>query len=808
MEKFLGLYKKGSVHDSYGFITGSSHSNLFIHDRQFKEDIGQIGKSEVYVTYKVRDSKAKVGFFEGYSGKFLQNEDDGDFLLTELRFRLDNINMKKFYFSESLCKVLLNQLKKIDYNIDNLLFIEDYFTEQTIQDYFDKKQDQSLFGLMQHGIKLFFPTSFEKVNSKLDLLTETRLLRELGHEGTNIYDALTEIFFNNYSLFEQKFKQFKNTINKEFIYKIIYDSETLPWDKSFNSIKRFVQLIKNNDSIIDNENAFRLFYNLSTPKIRLYLWLIDLAENFNFEEYKENVWRLEKKDQALFIKKIFYSKSKGLIDFELMHLNQIKVFDIKSFREIKNNEPDKNFYNLDFNVSLLIHLLNSFSNSNEQFFNVPSKIFEYFREYISNSRDISHIEFFYQKCIGRTTGIAKKLIDPETNEEIINPDTGLPDYDYTFKHESHDIPIFHQYCDGQTSIKPLEGFTENERFSWCAGLPCFGCAIDSDRIPSNFQDLTIKDFLSILKIPYKPIALAHLSGYVNKANLLIDRIQCTSCNSILTPAVTSTTTHHMINMFYCGTKTCSEYKKEIYLNHCLNKYCSNVIDSRLTKKCTHEGYKDFCGWYICDFCYSCCSSDTFRRIIEKKKLQGKKYNCSSIGHDELKVIFCYHCGSTMGLNIEFYKRQLDIINNLKSESCKHLLFSSKEKDGLWSFVLDFSSFRKEKRIKMIEELIHYGFKVVEGTSKHFAYLLTNIALKCTNENCSNEEIFSPIKREELHSQNYEDDLPFSFNPVSSVVESYYYIANHRWKPFTDSHKYLFEKIKRLYLEKNIDILSE
>jgi hypothetical protein len=599
----------------------------------------------------------------------------------------------------------------------------------------------------------------------------------MGFEGVNIFEVLTSTFFNNYSLFERHFDKFKKNVNREFIFKIIYESDSLPWDESFESIKRFIKLIKNNQTKIDKEYAFRIFSNLSTPKIRLYLWLNDLSDTFDFNDYKENVWQLERKDQATFFKKLFYFKSKGTIDFELSDLNQIKVFDINTFRQIKQTEPKKNYINLDFNISLLIHILNSISDSANFKGNIMSKIFEYFVEYMIDSKDYKHIDYFYTKCIGRTRGTATEKKDQETNEIVENLVTNLPEYVCSYHHDKTDKPLFHSYCDGQKAIKAIPGFPPEKIISWCAGLPCFESALLNNTF-EKYHDLTLKDFLTILKIPFDLDTIAALSGYINKANLLIDRLKCNSCNSLMVPTGISNFAYHVVNNFHCATETCTEYNKNVYLSHCLNRNCSNLIDSRNSTRCKHDGHGEFCGWYICDTCYSCCSTEKIQQIIEKKRLHGLPYRCSTIGHDELKITFCYHCGDKMKLNIDFYKRQQEIINSLTSEKKKHFIERAEKKNGFWKFRLNLSSITNENQVSVVDQLTYYGFNVVKGRSSniYFADLLICIALKCENKDCVNEEIFSPDKRS-------------------------------KWKAFNDAHSYLRERVTRFYDEGEIELIQ-
>jgi hypothetical protein len=716
-----------------------------------------------YITYKIRDSKIKKGYQEGYEAKLLIFENDSDFLYNEFISIKDNILRDQNKILENLSYLLIDQLKKLNFAPEKLAFFKSYFNDEIIESNVFVKTIK--FRIYKHGLEAFFPDEFEHLIKKLEDAENVRILKEVGIEGGNVYEILTSTFFNNFALFEIILKKFhKKILNREFIFKVIYESDSLPWDNSFNSLKKFIKLIDENQIGIDKENTLKIFSNLSTPKIRLYLWLNGLSDHFDFDEYKENVWVLERKDQASFIKKIFYFKSKGTLNFELKDLNQIKVFDINTYRQIKEGEPTLKYKNLDFNVSLLILILNSFADSSDLKANIWNKIFEHLLTYMAYPKDIQYVDFFYSKCIGRTKGLMK---------EIKNPETKLTEIVYSFPHDKEDKPLYHNYCDGQKASKELLGFPATNLHSWCGGIPCFGSAIQVKDLPENYNDLTLKDFLSILKIDYSPNTLAILSGYINKANLLIHRLRCNSCKSILAPSNTSNFSWHIINNFHCIEKSCSEYYKEVYLNHCLNKNCYNVIDSRISKKCKHEGLKDFFGWYICSTCYSCCSSDTINKIKEKKKLHNLPYNGSHVGHDELKIIFCYHCGSKMVLNMDFYQRQKEIIKGLINPKSNHFVQHTEKKDRFWKFTLNLSSFNEEKQKYVLDELNHYGFKVEKGKMANifFATLLICIALKCENDECNNTELFSPLSK--------------------------------TWKIFKDSHMYLYNEIKRSVLMEEI-----
>lgn len=765
MEKLIGRHRKGNPNDNFGFIKSATTINLFIHDREFKDDIDRFDGREVYVTFRIRASKIKKGNNEGYDGCSLEAETDIDFLVDTLNKKIALLDSNSRYSSETeLCKLIISRLGKINTPANKTEIFNKYFEENELVDLIKNHSNTSKYSVMKFGLQTFYPTQFEELENKTNEIQEAELLRQMGFEGADKYDALTQSFFDNFYQFEKFYKKFPQNVNKEFIYKIILESETLPFEKSFESIKRFIELIKDNSSTIDSENAFTLFSNLSTPKIRLYLWLNDLTEAFDFSEYKENIWNLERKDQSRFVKKLFYWKSKEKFDFTLNDLKEIKVFNIDFFREIKKSQPEVNYVNLDFNVSLLIYILSTISDIKQFDKNVSGKLFEYFLEYMKDYKDIQHIDFFYPKCKGRTVGTKRSVKTPEVGEsgEPIEIET----IEFNYYHHKEDKPLHHKFCDGQFDKKNNLGFPVDKPYSWCTGLPCFDPSNSQFELGENYNDWTIIEFLRLLKIQHEPNNISYLLGYINKANLLIDRLKCNGCNNLMSPSGQNTFTYHIINNFHCATSTCAEYNKKVYLNHCLNKNCANIIDSRVSKKCTHEGYDASCGWYICDSCYSCCGTNVISRVIERKQANGQTYNCSPIGHDELKKTYCYHCGDKMKLNSEFYLGQQKIIKSLDESKQNKFVEAKENKNGFWRFKLNFGAINLNQREEGINKLNSNGFKLTESRTQNIYFVdhLVSIALKCSNSACPNEEIFSPTK------------------PA-------------KWKAFNDKHNHLSDAVK-------------
>ena len=783
MQKLIGLHRKGNANDKFGFVSNETETNLFIHDNEFSEDINRFQGKEVYVCFRKRASKIKKGYNEGYDGCSLESETDVDFLIDTIVDLVKGINGKSIYnvlASVKLSEQIVLRLAAIGVDSANLRMFLVYFDENSLEDILKNSTGKVIKGnpqnavytIMLLGLKTFFLDRFEEIQIQIKEFKETEVLREMGFESVNKFEALTESFFNDFTLFKKLFSKFSEDVNKEFIYKVILESEELPFEDSFESIKKFIQLVKDNNSIINKENAFTLFSNLSTPKIRLYLWLNDLTDVFNFQEYKDNVWKLERKDQARFIKKIFYLKSKEKIELTLNDLNEIKVFNIDSFREIKQNNPNVSFSNLDFNVSLVIYILNIISEVKQFDKNFSGKFFEYFLEYVSDYSDIQHVDFFYPLCIGRTNGkkeVVRSLKDSDS-------DDGLEEetFKYSYYHNKNDKPLYHNFCDGQLDRSNSLNFPNEKPYSWCAGLPCFNASNSQVDSQEDYYEWTIIDFLKLLAIDYDASNISFLLGYINKANLLIDRLKCNGCNKLLKPSGQNKFTYHIVNKFHCSTEVCAEFNKEVYLNHCLNKHCSNIIDSRVSKKCRHEGYDPSCGWYICDSCYSCCGTNVISRVIDRKQMLGQEYSCSTVGHDELKKTFCYNCGDKMILNKEYYIRQQGIIVGLNNTRQIKFVESKENKNGHWRYRLNFNAINIDQREVGIQKLKSSGFKLTEGRTHNVYFVdhLITIALECRNTTCPNQEVISPH-------------------------------LSGKWKVFNDKHGYYADSVRKFFKQGNI-----
>lgn len=196
-----------------------------------------------------------------------------------------------------------------------------------------------------------------------------------------------------------------------------------------------------------------------------------------------------------------------------------------------------------------------------------------------------------------------------------------------------------------------------KEFWWCDGQPCFS-KCETIHLKEEWEEYTLLDFCEILGfntdetnkigdyIPkgnyYQFVAL------INRFNRLLDKLYCRDYNHILYPSDfgTSHFSAHTVVRFQCRSEPCTN-NDEIYLNHCLNRQCNCIIDSRVSKRCDN-------GLFICNNCGSCCSHNMLERRLSNLKLTGSYIHGNLIKcvdekgrHVERGEYFCYKCKAEM-----------------------------------------------------------------------------------------------------------------------------------------------------------------
>jgi hypothetical protein len=232
-------------------------------------------------------------------------------------------------------------------------------------------------------------------------------------------------------------------------------------------------------------------------------------------------------------------------------------------------------------------------------------------------------------------------------------------------------PRFSTFCDGRKSIdkvtgEPILSTKEKFEFWWCENSPCFKTCRNQTN-PENWRNYTLEDVLRILNITYSEQQYEVVIGVVNKVNRFLEHLKCTCCSSILRPKGNSNYGFYRVSQFSCTNENCEEPDKGVYLSHCLNGRCEDIIDSRKSVKCKPSSLEnpddcDSCGWYICNNCLSCCSSEKLAARKNTKESYGQQYNCHTQGHRDLGLICCPKCGTETkekSIDLQSYNKTLE-----------------------------------------------------------------------------------------------------------------------------------------------------
>jgi hypothetical protein len=219
-------------------------------------------------------------------------------------------------------------------------------------------------------------------------------------------------------------------------------------------------------------------------------------------------------------------------------------------------------------------------------------------------------------------------------------------------------------CEGRKS--PILCNLSDKEFWWCYGRKCFK-ANQVDHTTTEWKNYSLRDILKILKLPFDEIGYYIFVSEINRLNRLLNRIKCNDCQHILRPSKQTHFGFYRVSHFHCNNDkhnhaNCPSYHKVIYLTHCLNSKCTNVVDDRVAKRCPN-------GFIICDKCGSCCSNDQFARRIQALRTNGQNVSQKlidmlnyKVGHWEKAECYCYKCEKEMieGKNGDLTCKECDV----------------------------------------------------------------------------------------------------------------------------------------------------
>ena len=431
----------------------------------------------------------------------------------------------------------------------------------------------------------------------------------------------------------------------------------------------------------------RLISSANSPTL-LTLWLANVSEHYDFEAYRLLVFTLQPADQHLFLRKTFKLLAEGELQLTAGQLNSI----VRYGRDELAGENVLD-YSLDLVLNTLVLLAEQNKYPEEQ--DIMGGIYRYIKQDATVLEPIG--KTLFASCLGRA-GFDKEYTSEKTvikarvngtyyersrenntiivnGEELSVADGTIqingqihriswgtsPGYNYIpGKNNPKWIPKGITLCEGRLANKADD--TTGLPFWWCCGRGCFKPnqhTLDN----SDWQKFTLVDFINVLGLPNDSDRLFAFAGLINRVNRILKHLQCRSCNHILQPADQSDFNFYRTTNFKCSNPSCEKKADIIYLSHCLNGRCMDVIDSRDTCRCSFsvDGHAALQGMYICTTCGGCCSK---QGLIQRKenlertnrpeilrshwqyadirfKLEHKLY------HWERMQTFCYKCAQPM-----------------------------------------------------------------------------------------------------------------------------------------------------------------
>lgn len=504
---------------------------------------------------------------------------------------------------------------------------------------------------------------------------------------------------------------------KKFFDRSIYELENINSDESYRQILFFMSFLRK----IEEQKKFgckeiKDFYleqafKKSTAFYKLKLFVDDYTDKIDYDDAVLYTAFLSSAEQKIFFKKIIRGIELGQLELSIEDLKRMVTADYQINEESKKIDGQGR----DFTISVILKLIEDLSKGE------PTKsrsIFDLIARQVKRPEDLLQITGFFEKCNGRT------IIEPKTTYDSDNePITTWDKKKTEFIAHRYGDKTYGEFCDGRKAIVKGTGKASlckksGFEFWWCENSKCFEPCRKKHNA-DNWKNYTLMDILRILKVDFDERQYEIVLNVINRVNLFLEHLSCRKCKNILKPVGKSNYAFYGVTRFHCEQEDCEEKEIEIYLSHCLNPKCPEIIDSRDSVRCKPQGHDHSCGWYICNFCYGCCTTP---KIAGRKNIMnytGQEYKCHDHGHRELGVICCKDCGTQMreiSVNPETYNKILNwFIDNRASNS--QIVNSGQRKDGKWWFIWSQGRLTAEVYHEKLNSLKRSGFNIPDIEDK-------------------------------------------------------------------------------------------
>lgn len=656
--------------------------------------------------------------------------------------KLNLRNSKKILYriSESNRKEILNQIfieKCSIYdglNYELLVLIIDLFKSYEIPINYNIIHEDLLIRLWENKVITHLP--FEPIYNKLIILKDK-------YYNANNSDEKSKISSSTFELL----KKVSSDDLKNILAKTHYEKDLINNKDLFHTIIFFIDHIS---EIKTRPEFINEIFNKADSYYKLQLFVLDYTDEVDYNEVVIYTGLLSSDSQKLFFKKVIKLIAENQLQLGLEDLNRITTIDYQTSEYAKEIDG----VGLDFTLSVILKVLTDLKNNIST---SRTSIFDLVANQIKSPKDLLVIDGFFEKCSGKT------IIEENGS---ITLDSGEHKIIYKKTKKENFLPRFSTFCDGRKAVikgtnEPILCNKSGNEFWWCENSQCYDVCRNT-HVPSQWSNYTLEDVIKILKITYDNAQYEILLNVINRVNRFLQHLSCRKCNSILRPKGKSNYTFYGVTMFSCKNQDCEEHSKDIYLSHCLNGQCEDIIDSRDSVKCKPPGFGDDCGWYICKNCNACCSSDKLKARKSNLEKLGQEYKCHLEGHRDRGIICCSDCGHEMIepiASIELYKKQLNWFVEHKDKNPNITKYGQRPKDKKWWFIWSRGKFSYEEYRKQIQGLFSSGFSIPDFNNREKDNQL--IAEPFEEKKFSNDKVFVCPNCDHHFDLNNKEDFDYA-----------------------------------------------
>ena len=718
-KKYIGLVKW--FHDqardaNYGFIQHAKLGDLFFHERSIEQGQNICSFQEnAIVVFAAQESKKHKDKLEAVSVKYLDTETDLNFLFSHFLSVLTEKGKYSDYntIQKGVHLKITSILEKAtDKGVVEQLFerFQNHVNRQLQTELIE--DEEYLKGLLK-VCKSFFPDNYNQISDRIEENISVELAHNLWLDS--FIDTCQIGFIASFilSATEQTkriiFGKCSEKDKSNIFFKVLYNFENIDTAPKLKIIKEFLKLSKE-FAVEQHEKILTATINACPDYFKLNLWLEGYHETLDFNSYKLYMITLSPSDQKKFVKKVLKNIHEEKVNISVEDLTSLNVIDFETSKLAEEVDDS----HLDYSTSVILNVISELQSqtkleTRKEANLAQHRIYDLILKQIKEPKDILQISGYFDECGGRCS----VSVHEEKNEE-----GEVTTRNVTYNRNEHNKAKNHPICDGRKAVnkatkEPLLS-DEKVEYWWCANQKCFKPSRELHN-STDWEKYSLLDFLTILKVDFKETDLEIYLNIINKANRFLKHLKCRECNHILYPKSKTQYAFYGVSNFSCKNESCSEQGKEIYLSHCLNGYCEMEIDSRDCVKCKPPGVDtESCGWYVCNFCHSCCNGQQLeRRKWVYDNILHKEYKCHIKGHKDLGIVSCNKCGDSMEsieMNVIEYERILDWFMTNKDTS-ERIHKSGKNKMDKWWFVIKKGNDSYESFREKLNKYYQVGFQI-------------------------------------------------------------------------------------------------